>query len=179
MQEPPHAHNCGDGLRTGEKLVVLCRKAWRVVRRLFPEEFPTDVPNPLVGVTMKTRVKAKKPAVTREEVYTFAHGCIGCGEVEAAAVAVICFEWLQRPENVIAGHIKWTGYRNPKATIRVEHHKTGETVDHPLDENGVRFYEEAEEVLSHLRIWQIPHTRGISHPPAPVESIGGARKIED
>jgi hypothetical protein len=36
----------GERLRTGEKLVVLCRKAWRVVRRLFPDEFPKDVPNP-------------------------------------------------------------------------------------------------------------------------------------
>src|SRR5438270_12868465 len=27
----------GERLRTGEKLVVLCRKAWRVVRRLFPD----------------------------------------------------------------------------------------------------------------------------------------------
>jgi hypothetical protein len=34
----------GERLRTGEKLVVLCRKAWRVVRRLFPDEFPKDFP---------------------------------------------------------------------------------------------------------------------------------------
>jgi hypothetical protein len=94
----------------------------------------------------------KKPAVTRDEVYTFAHGCIEHGEVEAAAVAVICFEWLQRPENVIAGHIKWSGYRTgPKPTIRIEHHKTGEIVDHPLEEGEVKFYEEAEEVLSRLK----------------------------
>ena len=66
----------GERLRSGEKLVGLCRKAWRVVRRLFPHEFPKDVPNPWVGVTMKTRVKKKKPAVTRDEVYAFAHGCI-------------------------------------------------------------------------------------------------------
>jgi hypothetical protein len=81
-----------------------------------------QLPNPKrrrVGVTMKTRVKQKKPAVTRKEVYTFAHGCIEHGEVEAAAVAVICFEWLQRPENVIAGHIRWTGCRSGKPTIRV------------------------------------------------------------
>jgi hypothetical protein len=90
--------------------------------------------------------------MTREEVYTFAHGCIEHGEVEAAAVAVICFEWLQRPENVIAGHIKWSGYRTgPKPTIRIEHHKTGEIVDHPLEDGEVKFYEEAEEVLSHLK----------------------------
>src|SRR5262249_17085507 len=30
-------------------------------------------------------------------------GCIDHGEPEAAAAAVICFEWLQRPENVLAG----------------------------------------------------------------------------
>jgi hypothetical protein len=72
---------------------------------------------------MKTRVKQTKGAVTREDVYTFAYGCIEHGQVEAAAVAVIYFEWLQRPENVIAGHIEWMGYRNGKPTIRVEHHK--------------------------------------------------------
>jgi hypothetical protein len=36
----------GERLRTGEKLVMLCRKAWRVVRRLFPDDFPKDVPTP-------------------------------------------------------------------------------------------------------------------------------------
>ena len=66
-------------------------------------------------------------------------------EAEAAAVAVICFEWLQRPENVIAGHIRWSGYRTgPKPTIRIEHHKTSEIVDHPLEDDDVKFYEEAE-----------------------------------
>jgi integrase len=145
----------GERLRTGEKMTVLCRKAWRVVHRLFPEEFPTDIPNPWSGVTMKTRVKLTKSAVTRDEVYAFAHGCIDHGEVEAAAIAVICFEWLQRPENVIAGHIKWTGYRAYKPTIRIEHHKTGAIIDHPLEEKlpdgtVIKFYEEAEEVVAHL-----------------------------
>jgi hypothetical protein len=54
----------GERVRIGAKLVVLCRKAWRMVRRLFPDEFK-DVPNPWVGVIMKTRVKTKKPAETR------------------------------------------------------------------------------------------------------------------
>jgi hypothetical protein len=148
-------------LRTGEKLTVLCRKAWKVVHRLYPDEFPTEVPNPWTGATMQTRVKQKKRAVTRDQVYTFAWGCIEEGEVEAAAVAVICFEWLQRPENVIAGHIKWNGYRHQKPTIRVEHHKTGEAVDHPLEEvmpDGtlVKFYEGAEEIIAKLPRRGIP-----------------------
>ncbi len=152
----------GERLRTGEKLTTLCRKAWRVVHRLFPEEFDGAVPNPWVGVTMKTRIKLTKHAVTRDDVYAFAHGCVERGEVEAAAAAVICFEWLQRPENVIAGHIKWSGYRTGgKATIRIEHHKTGAIIDHPLEDrladgSIVRFYEEAEEILAHLKRRGVP-----------------------
>lgn len=146
----------GERLRTGEKMVILCRKAWRVVARLFPEEFSKDVPNPWIGVTMKNRIKLTKAAATRDEVYAFAHGCVEHGEVEAAAVAVICFEWLQRPENIIAGHIKWNGYRNGKPTIRIEHHKTGAIIDHPLESDGVKFYAEAEEILAKLPKRGIP-----------------------
>ncbi len=146
----------GPRLRTAEKVVTLCRKAWRVVHRLYPNEFDIAVPNPWLGVTLKTRVKQVKPAVTRQQVYEFAYGCIDRGEPECAAAAVICFEWLQRPENVIAGHIKWSGYRTgPKPTIRIEHHKTGVNIDHPLEDilgdgSVIRFYEEAEKIISHL-----------------------------
>ncbi|CEG08765.1 hypothetical protein BN961_02183 [Afipia felis] len=146
----------GARYRQAEKAVGLCRKAWKVVYRLYPEEFDKQVPNPWAGVTMKTRVKATKPAVTRDQVYQFAHGCVEAGAVEAAAAAVICFEWLQRPENVIAGHLNWTDYRSEKNPniIRILHHKTGAIVLHPLEEvtdgSVVRFYEEAEQILSHL-----------------------------
>jgi hypothetical protein len=143
--------------RTAEKVVKLCRKAWRVVHRLFPDEFDKAIPNPWLGVTLESRVKKKKPAVTRDQVYAFAHGCIEHGEPEVAAVAVICFEWLQRPENVIAGHIKWSDYRAPSAPtiIRVAHHKTGTVAPHPLEEpqpdgTVVKFYADAEEVLAAL-----------------------------
>jgi hypothetical protein len=146
----------GERLRQAEKAVVLCRKAWRVVHRLYPESFDKQIPNPWPGVTMKSRIIATKPDVTRDQVYEFAHGCIAHGEVEVAACAVICFEWLQRPENVVAGHIKWSDYRAPSAptVARILHHKTGAIVLHPLEEQTpsgtVRFYEEAEEVLEHL-----------------------------
>jgi len=144
-------------LRTGEKLVGLCRKAWRVVHRLYPDEFPGDVPNPWDGVTVKKRAKEKKPAVTREQVYAFAWGAIDAGYPETAATAVICFEWLQRPENVVAGYITWADYRAPSAPsiIRVAHHKTNTVAPHPLeetDDQGVTtvFYAEAEQVLAKL-----------------------------
>lgn len=174
----------GERLRTAEKMVLICRKAWRVVQRLYPEEFPKDVPNPWVGVTMKSRVKLTKPAVTREQVYKFALGCIEHGEPECGAAAVICFEWLQRPENVIAGHVKWSGYRTgPKPTIQIEHHKTGAIVNHPLEEKMedgsiVQFYADAEAILSHLSRRGLPMIlREVEDGKAKPYSFSGMQKI--
>ena len=116
-------------------MVAICRHAWKVVHRLHPGLFiqgaqvgDTPVWNPWEGVAMKRRRKATKPAATRDEVYAFAWGAVVAGEAQAAAAAVICFEWLQRPENVLAGYVSWTGYRSNEHpnSIRIEHHKTGE-----------------------------------------------------
>jgi hypothetical protein len=54
--------------RQGEKVVGVCARAWKVVHRLYPDLFDRDVPNPWRGVTKKRRVKAVKPAATREQV---------------------------------------------------------------------------------------------------------------
>jgi hypothetical protein len=145
--------------RQGEKVVALCRAAWRVVQRLYPDCFDRDVPNPWDGVTMDQRAKATKPAATREEVYAFAWGAIEARRPEAAAAAVICFEFLQRPENVLAGYVAWP--EDAPTAIRINHHKTGAIVWHPLeaiDDDGstVKLYNEAEAVLAHL-----PH-RGVA-----------------
>jgi len=142
--------------RQGEKAVALCRRAWKVVHRLHPSLFDPKVPNPWDGVTKQPRTKGTKAAVTREQVYKFAWGCIEQGQPEAAAAAVVCFEWLQRPENVLAGYLRWSDYRSgdwPNA-VRIHHHKTGAIVLHPLEETtaGVtmKFYEDAEAVLAKL-----------------------------
>ena len=60
---------------------------------------------------MQRRIKGKKQAVTREQVYAFAQGAVERGRPEAAAAAVICYEWLQRPENVLTGVLRWPDYR--------------------------------------------------------------------
>jgi hypothetical protein len=101
-----------------------------------------DRTNPWVRVEMKVRIKGIKPAATRDQTYQFAWAC------------VICFEWLQRPENVLAGYIRWPEYRSAEHPnmIRVEHHKTRRMVLHPLEETQVGervlFYPEAEEILA-------------------------------
>lgn len=141
-------------LRVAEKVVAAARHAWRVVHRLHPAYFDRDVPNPWIGVAMTRRKHKTKAAVTRDDVYTFAWGAVDAGYAELGAAAVICFEWLQRPENVLAGYIGWNNYRPPAspATITIEHHKTGASVPHPLEERTstglVKFYAEAEDILA-------------------------------
>jgi integrase len=170
----------GPRLRQAEKVVVICRAAWRVVHRLRPDAFDRDLPNPWVGVTKKRRTKLIKPAVTREEVYRFASGAIEAGHPEAAAAAVICFEFLQRPENVLAGYLAWPDYRSKDAptAIRIVHHKTGATVWHPLEElteaGTVQFYADAESVLGCLPRRGVPmilkpKRDGTAEPYAPRE----------
>jgi hypothetical protein len=36
----------GQRSRQGEKLIGLCARAWSVVRRLYPDAFDSEVPNP-------------------------------------------------------------------------------------------------------------------------------------
>jgi hypothetical protein len=142
--------------RQGEKVVALCRAAWRVVHRLYPDCFDRDVPNPWDGVTMDQRTKVPKAAASRDDVYRFAWGAIDARRPEAAAAAVICFEFLQRPENVLAGYLAWPDYRGKDAptAIKINHHKTGAVIWHPLeettDDGTVKFYGDAEAVLTRL-----------------------------
>jgi hypothetical protein len=177
-------------LRQGEKLVILCRRAWSVVQRLHPNAFNKDVPNPWTGVTMKRRIKKTKAAVDRETVYEFAWKAIEVGYPEPAAAAVICFEWLQRPENVLAGCITWNDYRGNEVptAIKVEHHKTGVVLWHPLeestDEGVIQFYADAEAVLGRLPRRGVPlilkqRRRGGTDPYRPNHMAKLVRRLAD
>jgi hypothetical protein len=171
----------GERLRQGEKAVALCRRAWHVVHRLHPAEFSREVPNPWDGVTRKRRTKKTKAAVTRDQVYAFAWGAIEHGQPGAAAAAVICFEWLQRPENVLAGYLRWSDYRSnewPNA-VKIEHHKTGAVVWHPLqDDDGTLFYADAEAVLAKLPRLGLPMIlRQVSEGVRKPYSFSGMQKI--
>lgn len=140
----------GGTFRQGEKAVMYCKTAWRLMQPHHPGHFRTDVPNPWTGVQLISYTPATKAAVDRAAVYAFASKAIEMVLPEFAAAAVICFEWLQRPENVVAGYIRWSDYR-PGESIQITHHKTGEAVRHPLrDKDGSLFYGEAEAVLAQL-----------------------------
>jgi len=147
----PKAEPIKQGLyRKGEKAMMYLKTAWRIMQPYHPREFRTDVPNPWAGVQLVSYTKATKPAHGRDDVYAFAWKAIELGRPEMGAAAVICFEWLQRPENVVGGYTRWTGYETGR-TIRIEHHKTRKSVQHPLaDHDGTPFYEDAEAVLQKL-----------------------------
>jgi hypothetical protein len=180
----------GQRLRQAEKVVAICRTAWRVVRRLYPDGFNSDVPNPWDGLTKKRRVKQLRPAATREQVYEFAWGAINAGHPEAAAAAVVCFEFLQRPENVLAGYLVWPDYRGREVptAIKIVHHKTGAVIWHPLEEitetGPVQFYADAEAVLAHLPRRGVPmilkaKRDGTAEPYAPKEMAKIVHRLRD
>jgi hypothetical protein len=57
------------------------------------------------------------------------------------AAALICFEWLQRPENVLAGKIAWTGYRPAHHPFAIQ------KIWQPLEEEVGRLYPKLEVFL--------------------------------
>ena len=101
---------------------------------------------------------AEQEAATRAEAYALAHALRNIGEPHLGAAALICFEWLQRPENVIAGKISWRDYRGPGAPdhVRIFHHKTGEVVHQPLEHEGQLLYPELEAYLGQLPRLGVP-----------------------
>ena len=71
---------------------------------------------------------------------------------------MICFEWLQRPENVVAGLLTWPDYRSKNWPSAVTHRapQEGRRRRHPLEDlrpvGGVRqFYDDAEAVWGACR----------------------------
>lgn len=128
-------------LRTANLAITCLARAWDVVQRLYPKVVPTL--NPFRGIEADYGKGTTRPA-SRDEAYALHNALMAVGEFHLAAVPLICFEWHQRPENVLGGHISWTDYRpveRPDA-VRIVHHKTGELVWLPLsDEDGPLFPE--------------------------------------
>ena len=135
--------------RQADISIKVAARAWDIVRRLYSKAVPLD--NPFRGV-MKVGGGKTKVAARRAEVYALTEVLRRSGHPHLGAAALICFEWLQRPENVISGKITWDDYR-PNAHprhVRIFHHKTGEVVLQPLEENGRLLYPELETYLGQL-----------------------------
>lgn len=158
----------GTKLRRANHTIDIAKKAWTVVQRTHPQQFV--VSNPFIGLT-RLRSTATIQHATRAEAFALSAAIRDHGHPYLAIVPLVCFEWLQRPENVLAGHLRWSDYRPPERPnhVRIVHHKTGEVVWHPLEAGNERFYPELEDLLAGLvkvaiPIVATPGDRGAARP---------------
>ena len=142
-------------LRTANLAMTCMARAWDVVQRLYPQVVPQQ--NPFRGIEKDYGKGTTRPA-TREEAYALHDALVAAAEMHLAAVPLICFEWHQRPENVLAGHIAWTDYRPAERldAVRIVHHKTGELVWLPLSDDDGPLFPELTDYLDKLERLGVP-----------------------
>ena len=158
----------GERLRQANICVSRTERAWNVVTRLYPKVMPTV--NPFSDVERDTS-NNEKAACSREEAMVLADALEAIGHPHLAIAPLVCFEWLQRPENVLDGHLAWTNWRpkdHPKA-VQIFHHKTGERLWYPLEDEQGLLCPEIEDRLSGLErlgvaIVVTPGTKGKPRP---------------
>lgn len=117
----------GERIRVANLCILRMARAWDAVARLYPKDVPAL--NPFRGVEMDYG-KGERPAATREQAVALHEALVAVGEHHLAVAPLVCLEWMQRPENVLAGHLAWTDYRpvDRPNHVRIEHHKTGAMV---------------------------------------------------
>ena len=113
----------GGAVRQANYPIDVARRAWKVVARAYPALFLIPNPwnprerialNPFVGVERVYGDGTTEPA-TRAQAYALAEALFAAGHPCLGAAPLICYEWLQRPENVLADATVWTDYRPPQA----------------------------------------------------------------
>ena len=170
----------GKRVRQANLSVDVARRAWKIVRRLYPNVVPHE--NPFEGI-LKVRTNQTKIAATRAEAYALAHALKEIGEPHLGAAALICFEWLQRPENVLTGQITWPDYRAAEHPnhVRIFHQKTGQVVLQPLEHEGRKLYPELENYLADLPRIGVPIvvTKGSRGPSRPYAMVYAQAKVRE
>jgi IS5 family transposase len=166
LYEALRGGKAGTKLRRANHTIDIAKKAWSVVQRTHPQQFGQA--NPFVGLT-RFRSTGTIQHATREEAFALSEAIRAYGHPHLAIVPLVCFEWLQRPENILAGYLRWSDYRpieRPRH-VRIVHHKTGEVVWHPLEADGERFYPELERRLTELARIAVPIVVSLGERGAP------------
>lgn len=132
--------------RQADYAMDVCRRAWKVIRRANPGLFLI----PITGADGKTLRLAVNPfekmeradyerdtakPATREQAISLANALEKSGHPALAVGALVCYEWLQRPEDIRKGRLTWSDFRpaDKPRHVQIFHHKTGERVWQPLD----------------------------------------------
>lgn len=146
----------GPRLRVATMAMMRLARAWDVVARLHPADVPTV--NPFRGVVLEHGRGTTRPAA-REEAFALHRALIAAGEPHLAAVPLVCFEWHQRPENVLGGSLTWTDWRpaGRPDSVHIIHAKTGEEVWQRLaDDDGSPLFPELTDYLDGLERLGVP-----------------------
>jgi len=105
------------------------------------------------------------------------------GEPHLGAAALICFEWHQRPENVLAGNITWHDYRHASSphVVKIRHRKTGVMVPLALEDKEGPFYPELDAYLAELPRLGLPIvlTSGQRGPAHPYSMVYAQRRVRE
>ena len=173
-----------EGPRNGERATVagyyidVARRAWSVVQRKHPSVVPPG--NPWAKVERVERKKRIKPAAMRSEAYALAYALREIGEPHLGAAALICFEWHQRPENVLGGAITWADY-SPPDHVLIRHKKNDAEIPLPLRDEKGQFYHEIEEYLAELPRLGLPIvlTKGERGPARPYSMVYAQRRVRE
>ncbi|MEL6218307.1 MAG: hypothetical protein AAFR79_07555 [Pseudomonadota bacterium] len=152
--------------RQGEIALSMLKKSWARVQRLHLAFFP--VGNPFDNITRVEREKQTKRPATVNKVYSFAEVLVAAWHPGLGPAALICFEWHQRPENVLAGKITWADDR-PGKSVRIVHHKTGKQVTLALSDDQGALYLEIEEFLERVPRLGLPMVLTPAEPPKPYQ----------
>lgn len=170
----------GKRVRQANLSIDIARRAWDIVHRSHPGTVPAQ--NPFRGVLRVTSKKTKS-AATRAEAYSLANQLSKMGEPHLGAAALICFEWLQRPENVLDGKITWSDFRpdDHPNHVRVLHHKTGVEIWMPLEDKLGPLYPALEAYLQELPKLGLPIvlTSGERGPARPYSKVYAQRRVRE
>ncbi len=136
----------GTAVRVANFSISVIKRAWRVVGRQYRRHFPAL--NPWDDLEQRHKYKAKR-AASRAEAYALAHALSEIGYPSLGLVALVCYEWHQRPENILSGSLKWSDWRPQDRPnhVRLEHAKTGEEVWLPLVIGGKDMFPEIEAYI--------------------------------
>lgn len=139
----------GEAVRVANFSVTVIKRAWRVVKRQYGQHFPSE--NPWTDLEPRAKYQPKR-AASREEAYALSAALDELGHPNLGLVPLICYEWHQRPENIITGDFKWSDWRPPEKPdhVRLSHGKTGVEVWLPLEVEGVKIFPEIEAYLKRV-----------------------------
>ena len=144
-------------LTQANKCMARMARVWDYVRSRHPTMFADAEINPFRAAELEHSKGTTRPA-SRLEAYALHAALVAAGEPHLAVVPLVAFEWHQRPENILAGHLTWADYRPPERpnAVRVEH-KEGEGVWLPLiSRTGQVFFPELSAYLDSLPRLGVP-----------------------